>query len=554
MKRINSLKKIFSFVILLLVLFVSACSGKESGNEVINILYTTDVHCAIDDNIGYASLSAYKKELQKKYSKVTLIDCGDTIQGDYVGAVTKGKYIIEIMNSVGYDLMTLGNHEFDYGMDALQSRISEFKGDVLSCNVSYYGKGENKLSEVKPYRIIDYGTRKVAFIGVTTPTTLTNSTPGTFKEDGEYVYSFCEESYEKFYNTIQSNIDKCKEEGADYVILMAHLGYGDEFKGFGSMELVKNTKDVDVVLDGHSHKDIACEYIANLDGKYVPICGAGYRMNKFGRIMIAESGDLQVGLISRYDKVDRVVEVKIEEINSIVEKAGNIVLAKSDYALYTTDNEGVRMVRNRETAIGDMIADAYRYAGNAEIGFANGGGIREYLPSGDLTFNTIMKLNPFGNTIMTVKASGQTIIDYLEHVCRLVQKEYKVDGKAVGECGGFPAVSGIKFDIDTSVESSVVLDDKGSFASITGERRVKDVYVLVNGEYQPIELDRYYIVSSQNYLLVEGGDGANMFSGCEVVEKALMPDYEAIVRYIVYAMGGHLAEKYDEVDNRINIY
>ena len=550
----KNIKRIFSFVILLLVLLIVGCGQEESGNGIINILYTTDVHCAIDTNIGYSSLSAYKKQLEEKYGNVTLIDCGDSIQGDYVGAVTKGKYIIEIMNAVGYDLMTLGNHEFDYGMEALQSRISEFKGDVLSCNVSYYGKGENKLSDVKPYSIINYGSKSVAFIGVSTPTTLTSSSPATFKEDGEYVYSFGEESYGKFYSIVQSNIDEVKEKGADYVILMAHLGYGEEFKGFGSMELIKNTKGADVVLDGHSHKDIACEYIQNLDGEYVPLCGAGYRMNRFGRIMINDNGDIQVGLISRFDKKDRIIEVKIEEINEIVERAANMVLAKSDYALYTTDNEGVRMVRNRETAIGDMIADAYRYAGHADIGFANGGGIREYLPSGDLTFKTIMKLNPFGNTIMSVKATGQTIIDYLEHVCRLVEKEYKVDGKAVGECGGFPAVSGIKFDIDTSVPSSVVLDDKGSFASITGERRVKNVYVLVNGEYQPIELDREYIVASPDYILIEGGDGVNMFSNCEIVEKNLMLDYEALVRYILYAMGGHLADTYNKVDGRINIY
>lgn len=550
----KNIKRIFSFIILLLVLFIVGCGKEESGNEIINILYTTDVHCAIDTNIGYSSLSAYKKQLEEKYNNVTLIDCGDTIQGDYVGAVTKGKYIIEIMNAVGYDLMTLGNHEFDYGMEALQSRISEFKGDVLSCNVSYYGKGENQLSAVKPYSIINYGSKSVAFIGVSTPTTLTSSNPATFKEDGEYVYSFGEESYEKFYSIVQSNIDEVKEKGADYVILMAHLGYGEEFKGFGSMELIKHTKGADVVLDGHSHKDIACEYIQNLEGEYIPLCGAGYRMNRFGRIMINDNGDIQVGLISRYDKKDRIIEVKIEEINEIVDRAANMVLAKSDYALYTTDNEGVRMVRNRETAIGDMIADAYRYAGHADIGFANGGGIREYLPSGDLTFKTIMKLNPFGNTIMSVKATGQTIIDYLEHVCRLVEKEYKVDGKAVGECGGFPAVSGIKFDIDTSIPSSVVLDDKGSFASITGERRVKNVYVLVNGEYQPIELDKEYIVASQDYILIEGGDGVNMFSNCEIVEKNLMLDYEALVRYILYAMGGHLADTYNKVDGRISIY
>lgn len=549
------IRKIVYLVMILFVFFIFGCqdSPTKEKNEVINILYTTDVHCGVSDSIGYSSLSAYKKDLEASYGKVTLIDCGDAIQGAYVGAVTKGQYVIELMNEVGYDLYTLGNHEFDYGMDTLEARINEFNGQVLSCNVKYTGPGENRLSKVKPYEIIEYGPRKVAFIGITTPKTLVESNPLNFKENDEYVYSFGEDSAEDFYATIQSNIDECKSLGADYVILMAHLGYGEEYGAFSSVETIKNTKGADIVLDGHSHKEIICEYFENLDGKCIPLCGAGYKMSEFGRILISENGEIQVGLISGYPKKDPVIEAKITELDAELEEASNTVLAHSDLKLSISDVDGVRMVRSTETSIGNMVADSYRSAGNAQIGIVNGGGIRDSLPSGDLTFKDIMKLNPFGNMIMTVKATGSQILDFLEFATRQTQTTYKVDGKAVGENGCFASVSGLKYTIDTSVASSVVVDDKGNFAGVTGERRVKDVYVLIDGEYQPLDPDQTYVVASHDYLLLGGGDGAIMFTSCEVVQSEIMPDYEAIVRYIVDILNGHLAEKYSDVEGRITI-
>ena len=548
------IKKLIIFIVLFCGLILVGCKQETKAEaKVINILYTTDVHCGISDYIGYSSLSAYKKSLEEKYGDVTLIDCGDAIQGAYAGSVTKGEYIIELMNTVGYDLFTLGNHEFDYGMDELQSRINEFNGKVLSCNLKYTGTGENKLSKVKPYEIIDYGPRKVAFIGITTPKTLVESDPLNFKENDEYVYSFGENSAEGFYDIIQSNIDECKSLGAEVVILMAHLGYGEEYGSFSSVEVIKNTKDVDIVLDGHAHQEIICEYFENLENKSIPLCSAGYKMSEFGRIMIAENGEIQVGLISGYGKKNPVIEAKIAELDELLEEAGNKVLAQSDISLSIRDDEGVRMVRNTETPIGNMVADAYRYAGNAQIGIANGGGIRDSLPSGDLTFKDMMKLNPFGNMIMTIKATGQEILDFLEFATRATQATYKADGKPVGENGAFPSVSGLKYTIDTSVTSSIVLDDKGNFERVAGERRVKDVYVLVDGVYQPLQLDQTYTVASHNYLILSGGDGANMFTHCEIVQKDIMPDYEAIVNYIVNVLNGHLTEKYSNVEGRITI-
>ena len=141
-------------VIVLLLASLVGCN--QNADKDIVILYTSDVHCGIDNNLGYDSLSAYKKELEKN-NYVTLMDCGDNISGDFIGAVSKGEYLIDIMNEVGYDSMIFGNHEFDYGMDVLKERVNQFKGDVLSCNFKYIGNKENKFNRVKPYKIINYG-------------------------------------------------------------------------------------------------------------------------------------------------------------------------------------------------------------------------------------------------------------------------------------------------------------------------------------------------------------------------------------------------------------
>ena len=549
----KKLKVLLSFIIscfIFITLF--SCKSNIIDNSEINILFTTDVHCGVSDNIGYSALSQYKNELLNNSKKVTLVDCGDAIQGDYIGAVSKGEYIIEIMNSLGYEMMTLGNHEFDYGMDILSQRISEFNGDVLSCNINYVGKNSNKLSSVKPYKIIDYGNTKVGYLGVTTPFTITDSTPANFMEDNEIVYTLGDLTKpEEFYQLIQSNVDELKNSGCSYVVVLGHLGYGSEYKEFSSDEVIKNTKGIDVFLDGHAHKEIPCDYYKNKEDKYIPLCSLEYKLKEFGRVTISSDGLIQVGVISNYSNKDSNCDNLLENINTKLEELGNRVLATSNMELSTTDSDGIRITRNQETAIGNFVADAYRYAGNATIGFANGGGIRDKIKSGDLTFKDMMSVNPFGNTICTMEATGSQIADYLEFASKSTELDYKSGGKPIGESGAFACVSGLKYTIDTSIESSVLIDEKGFFNGVSGKRRVKDILVLEGDTYNPIDLEKKYLVSSINYILTNGGDGASMFMGNEVKTKDIMLDYEAIVNYIVDVLEGDLLSKYGTLEGRI---
>ena len=537
----------FAFILTICITFgLSSCFG-DGKNKNIVIVYTTDVHCSIE---GYASLAEYVKDVKASNKNITLIDAGDAMQGGLIGSLSKGEYVIEMMNELNYDIYVVGNHEFDYGIDELAERIDEFNGDFVSCNISYTGHNENKLSEIKPYSIIDYGVAKVGYVGVTTPSALVASNPSTFKEDGEVVYSFAEGN---LFEEVQSNIDECYEQGCKYVVLVAHLGYSENYAPYSSKDLIANTSGAIAVIDGHSHQLLPCSYYANKDGEMVPLCTGGYKMSAFGRITISSKGDVDLSIVSSYTKKNSEILNKLQEIQDRIDEQTSTVVATADLSLSIYDEDGVRIVRNREAGLGDLVADAFKSVTNADIAFINGGGLRDDIQSGDLTYGDIKNVLPFDNEVCIVKATGQKILDYLEFVSRNTQSVYSDGTMAVGENGGFAQVSGLKYTIDTSVESTVETSDSGEFERITGERRIKNVSVLVNGEYVAIELDKEYTVASLNFILLDGGDGANMFMDCEVVSSYVMLDSEALTTYLVDTLHGHIKDLYETTGNRITI-
>ncbi len=549
MKKLKNILMIFSICIFLIT--ISSCNN--ASYEDINILFTTDVHCGIDDNLGYSSLKAYKNYLEKNNKYVTLVDSGDAIQGNMIGSVSKGKYIINIMNEVGYDMMTLGNHEFDYGVDALGEAIELFNGDVLSCNIKYTGNGNDKLKDVKPYKIMEYGKTKIGFVGITTPTTAIESNPENFKENGEYVYSFTNDTLDQYYSCVQDNIDLCYENGCKYVILLSHIGYGDNYKDYGAIDLIKNLSNVSAVLDGHSHKSIECSYYKDKDDLYVPLCNAGTKLNEFGKLVITQKGNITISLINKFDGKDSFVDEIISNYNEEINSIGNKVVAKSDIDLKITDSDGIRIVRCRETQIGNLISDAYRLTTGANIGIVNGGGIRANINSGDITYADLQSVHPFGNKIIVVEATGAQISDYLEFCSRYTQSEYKDSLGPIGEFGGFASVSGLRYSINTSITSSVEENENKEFIRVSGQRRVSNIEVLENGIYNPLNLEKTYTIASHDFLLLSGGDGCNMFVNNNLIFDTQLLDYEVLISYIMDYLHGDLGLKYSNIENRIII-
>ena len=527
LRRSNRMRK-FRILALMLVL-IMVLAGCGTGNSTpaakdIVILYTNDAHCGIEDGMGYQGLSAAKRALLAAGNKVLLVDNGDAVQGDTIGTLSKGEYIIDIMNKLGYDVATPGNHEFDYGMDQFNKLVEKADFDYISCN--FVDKDGNPV--LKPYVIKEADGVKIAFVGISTPKTITTSTPTYFQDgNGNYIYGFMQDDTgEKLYAAVQSAVDTARKEGAKYVIAMAHLGIEADCQPWTSSDVIVNTSGIDVVLDGHSHSTIAGDIVKNKEGKDVILTSTGTKLANIGCLTITADGKLSSTLIN-----DDGVGETISEIKKGYEEMVNTVVASTKVELTVNDPvSGERMVRRQETNLGDLCADAYRAMSGADIAVVNGGGIRVSIPAGDITYGQIIAVHPFGNEMCVVEATGQQILDALEMGAR----------NAPGECGGFLQVSGMSYEIDLNVEPTVEVNADGMFTGVSGEYRVKNVKV---GD-EPLDLAKTYTLASHNYMLKSAGDGMAMFQGCTLLQDSVMIDNQVLINYIVDVLGGVVGEDY----------
>ena len=531
------------------MLFAQGAAEALEAQKDIVVLYTNDVHCAIDSNIGYAGLAKYKAEMEKD-NFVVLVDAGDAIQGDTIGTVSKGEYLVDIMNEVGYDFCVLGNHEFDYGTDVLASLLKKADAQYLNATIEYTGNGNNLLKDTVPYVIERFGFLDVAFIGVSTPESITKSTPRYFMEDGQFVYDFA--AGEDLYAAVQGYVDEVREKGADVVIVISHLGVEEGSEPNRATDLIANTTGIDALIDGHSHTTEPSMLVADKSGRKVLYTQTGTKLNNIGKLTISKDGSVKAELVAEAEK-DEAVTAFIEDIKAQYESLVNTVVAHTEVELSITDENGVRAVRNRETAIGDLCADAYRAVADTDIAFVNGGGIRATIKKGDITTANMISVHPYGNALCSCYATGAEILDALEHSVVNTAATAASDGKAVGESGGFLQVSGIKFTVDTSIPSSVKKDDKGLFVAVEGERRVKDVFVEENGEWVPSDPEKTYTVACHNYLLQDMGDGYTMFTDNVYILDKVLIDNQVIINYICDFLGGNVGSEYAEPQGRITV-
>ena len=504
-------------------------SGEKKSDIII--LYTNDVHCAVEDNIGYAGLVAYRKELAEQGYDTVLVDIGDAIQGGIYGSLTKGETLVRLMNAAGYDLAAIGNHEFDYSMERLFELKDLAEYTYLCCNLIDVRTGELPFI---PYRIIEAGGKKIAFIGVTTPDSYSSSTPTYFQdEEGNFIYSFCEsEDGSKLAETIQKNVDSAREEGADLVILMTHLGIAQESAPHRSTDIIPMLSGVDIIIDGHSHSTVDMEKVKDKDGKSVLLTQTGTKFASIGKLTIAESGEMKTELIEEYEKKDPDMEKAIAEEKTLFEGILARKVGHTEYNLCDSDEDGNRIVRNGETNLGDFIADAFKYATGAEIGLANGGSIREEIPTGDITFGQLLSVSPFSNELACKKVTGQEIADALEYAVSAEPEEF----------GGFLHVSGLSYTINMEKTADITTDKEGLLVSVNGdERRVENI--MVNGE--PLDYERVYTVGGTAYTLKNKGDGQTAFKG-EVVEMPYIEDVQAVEQYLTEELGGEVPDTYTE--------
>ena len=518
----------------------------EPKNDIV-VLYTNDAHNAYekitdeksgkDKVLGYASIADYVKEMETDGNDVELVDAGDAIQGDVIGAISKGSYIVDIMKQTGYTIAVPGNHEFDYGMDTFLKLAENAAKDTnssaevdnsykyVSCNFMDLTKDKTVF---QPYEMVDYGTKKVAYVGITTPESITKSTPIYFQnEKGEYVYGFCSGNNGKeLYTKVQESVDAAKAAGADYVVAIGHIGTDPTSSPWTSKEIIANTTGINAFLDGHSHSTIASEKVLDKNKKEVLLSSTGTKLASLGKLTIDENGNFSSELVTEIPGQDAETLSYINGITESFQALKDQVVASTNVKLVVNDPvDGKRLIRSQETNLGDLCADAYRDLTGADIAFVNGGGIRADINYGNITYGNIVSVHPYSNAACMVEATGQEILDALE---------LGSSGAGAGESGGFLQVSGLSYEINTTIPSSVVLDDNKMFVKVAGEYRVQNVKV----GNAPLDLKKTYKLASHNYMLKSAGDGYTMFQDNKLLADEVELDNQVLIKYITNTLKG----------------
>ena len=505
------------------------------------ILHTNDVHGAVD---GYAYIPALRDWFLKRGAeKVFVADAGDFSQGAIYVSTNQGAAAIELMNAAGYNVVTLGNHEFDYGYAHLMENLSKAEFAAICSNVILDETGNPILDaglivhftpkdnpEGEPYL-------KVAFIGVETPETATKVNPGLIKE---IHFTLGEE----LYTNVQQSVNAVRDK-VDLVIGLCHLGVDAEsaVNGYRSIDLLNHVTGIDFVIDAHSHTVMT----AGENGE--PIQSTGTAFDNIGVIVIdnetkkvSENFLIDTELLTK----DEAVAAKAKEIMDAADAIYNAVFAKTEVLLNGAKAPGSR---TEETNLGDLITDAMVWSvvkeggieqvePNHVVGITNGGGIRATIDVGDVTKKAINTVMPFGNTVAVIYVTGEELLEALEASTFCTPDPV----------GGYPQTSGITWTLDTTKAFDqgevYVLDGKESnyYKPATIQRVTIE---KINGE--PFDPAATYAVVTNNFCAA-GGDTYNCFARAysegSGFDTGITMD-EAVMAYVEQALNGVItAEAY----------
>ena len=539
MKKTRRLLALLLAMVMMLALTVTAGAEEvttTAAKSEITVIYTNDVHTYIDKTLSYATVSAMKQDYQKAGKQVLLVDAGDHIQGTAYGGMDEGKTIVQLMNAAGYDLATLGNHEFDYGMARTLATVKEAKFPYVSCNFYHEKNGVVGDSVLDSYKVFDMNGTKVAFIGITTPESFTKSTPAYFQDaNGKYIYGIAAgKDGAALYASVQKAIDAASKE-ADYVIALGHLGDDPSSQPWTSEEVIAHTTGLDAFIDGHSHSTVEMKQVKDKAGNTVVLTQTGSYFAAIGEMTISANGTITTKLTKEYAGSDEKVAALQKTWMDKVEGMLGEKIAETDIEFTINDAEGNRAVRKGATNLFDLNADAFYWYINevanldCDVAVMNGGGVRATIEAGDWTYKSCKTVNPFGNVLCLMKVPGQMILDALEFGSRDTPDS---------ECGGFLSAAGLTYEIDSTVEYTGTQDDKGVWQSgPTGEYRVRNVkiYNKTTGAFEPLDVKKTYTLGGINYTLRNQGDGFNMFqesAGMELVMEGIAMEYEAFAAYL----------------------
>lgn len=560
-------------ILMLVTLLVPSAFAEEVKSDDIAILYTNDVHTYVDQPLSYDVLKNIKDELEKQYEHVLLLDAGDHAQGTAFGSLDKGEHIIQLMNAAGYDAATLGNHEFDYGMDGCKQLIQWAEYPYIDCNFYEEKDGVRGDNVLDSYKIFDCGEEKVAVVGVLTPESFTKSTPAYFQDgSGNYIYGISGgEDGAALYADVQKAVDDARAEGATIVIGLGHMGVDPSSEPWTSTATIKNVSGLNAFIDGHSHSTVESETVKDKDGNPVILTQTGSYMENIGLMLIHKDGSVETDFITaepvtepdldengqvkkdkdgkeltkvvgynlvsdlykgQYARDEKVKALKEDWIAKVQDELG-VVIGSTELTFDNFDGEK-RLVRSQETNTGDFCADALYYLFDdmdldVDVAVMNGGGIRNKAVTGDISYLTCKSIHTFGNVACLQTVTGQQILDALEWGAR--------SAGTGEECGGFLQVSGLTYKIDGERPDSTKKDEKGVWVSAPESSdgyRVHDVkvYNKETDTWDQLDLTAEYNLAGYNYTLRDLGDGFSMFEGAVNVLDYVMEDYMVLANYI----------------------
>ena len=545
-------KKVLSLLLAVVMTFslaVTANAAEETAQDLngdIVILHTNDVHGAI---AGYAKVAALKDAYEARGAYVLLMDAGDFIQGDPTVSTSEGATAVELMNLAGYDVVSLGNHEFDYGYQNLKDLEADADFAIVDANVLYNGSVafEDNLVFTTPD-----GT-KIGVFGLDTPETATKAHPAKIQG-----VTFL--AGEDLYDCAQEQVDALTAEGCNYVICLGHLGIDDESAGNRSIDLLENVDGVDLFIDGHSHStqdDITAALTAasqaggneiSVDSSMVNgtvLTSTGTKLESVGVVTIdGETGRIDASTVSAASLTDEDADVaaRAAAIQKEIDDEYGTVFAKTEVALNGEREPGNR---TEETNLGDLITDALVWGAEREgtevdAAVTNGGGIRASIAAGDITKKDINTVLPFGNTLSIVQVTGAELLEALEASTYCTPTSI----------GGFPQVSGIEFTVDTTKAY-----DQGELypgSTYYGPKSIQRVTIeTVGGE--PFDANATYTIATNDFMAA-GGDTYYAFAAASVNYDLGIAMDEVVMDYITDELKGTVtAEAYGEPAGRITV-
>jgi 5''-nucleotidase/2'',3''-cyclic phosphodiesterase and related esterases len=509
---------------------VFSCSGKQLeveshtdalvSSRSIVIVYENDVHCNMD---GYAKFAGLRDAIADTADVLT-VSSGDFLQGGAMGSISRGGYVVALMNAVGYDVVMLGNHEFDYKIPRLMELSDSLNAAIVCANLV---QKETSIPLFKPYVLKQIGSKKIAFVGVLTPQTLVGESYAFTDESLKTLYDI---PAEKIFNLVQSAVDDARHDGADFVILLAHLGF---VPPASSLEVVQKTTGINAVLDGHSHSVVNEEFVLNSNGDSVLISQTGTKFQNVGILDITHDGKFHSRLIPMDGvvAVNRKVAAVHDSLLALTAADLQKVVSNTKFELTINGSDGKRLVRKGETNLGDLAADAMRFSVGAQIGMVNGGGVRKTIPSGPVKYQDVLDVMPFANDMCLIRATGRQIKEALtQGVSRLPE-----------ESGGFLQVSGLRY-------TAVVESKDGGEAT---QVRIENVQVEIENGFVAIDENSLYTVGLSSYVAYEGSE-ITAFRESEIIADKVMTDDEAMEKFLK-SLGDEIPEVYRKPQGRIEV-